>query len=113
MILRRVCAVVRAELTGSNICTALGITVRSTTPVLAVCRVLVERGHDPNQRLDCYRNGTLALTVRSIGEAAALEIDGRGTGFKCTRPVGTAPPAAQTVPGYAPAANPCFQGRHQ
>src|SRR5262249_39666935 len=37
----------RAELRGDDICDACGITVRSSAPVLALCRKLIEAGHDP------------------------------------------------------------------
>ena len=36
--------VIRAELTGADTCTARGITSRSSTPVLAMCRRLIEAG---------------------------------------------------------------------
>ena len=36
--------VIRAELTGADTCTARGITNRSSTPVLAMCRRLIEAG---------------------------------------------------------------------
>jgi len=32
--------------------------------------------------LTAYRGATLCLRVRSIGEGAALEIDGKGVGFR-------------------------------
>jgi len=51
--------------------------------VLALCRELVEAGHDPGRQLHVYRNGVLALRVRSIGEAARLSIRGDGVGFRC------------------------------
>jgi hypothetical protein len=72
----------RAELIGSDQCTAAGITLQSPSPVLAMCRALLDAGHDPTARLECYRGTTLCLTVRSIGEAAALELNSKGTGFK-------------------------------
>ena len=60
--------VIRAELTGADTCTARGITSRSSTPVLAMCRRLIEAGCDPATRLDAYRGDVLCLRVRSIGE---------------------------------------------
>jgi hypothetical protein len=70
-----------AELTGTNICTGAGITARSTTPVLTLCRELLAAGLNPDQALHVFRNGTLALRIRSIGEAAELTVkdDNRGT----------------------------------
>jgi hypothetical protein len=85
--------VIRAELTGEHGCRADGITVRdSNTPVLTICRKLIEAGVHPDRPLHAYRGKTLCLIVRSIGEAARLEINGRGTGFKRRIPVGIAPP---------------------
>jgi hypothetical protein len=79
---------IRAELSGSDTCTAAGITARGTTPVLSLCRQLLAAGLDPDRAMEVYRGATLALRIRSIGEAAGLEINSKGTGF-----VRTAPPA--------------------
>ena len=81
----------RAELTGTNTCTSADITASSTTPVLALCRQLLAAGLNPDQALDVFRNGTLALRIRSIGEAAGLEINGEGTGFRRARQPDAAP----------------------
>jgi hypothetical protein len=90
----------RAELVGSNTATALGITVTAAAPVLELCRKLIAAGHDPASRLDAYRGGILCLGVRSIGEAAQLEINGHGTGFKPVREGGAGPPRRQTRRTY-------------
>jgi hypothetical protein len=70
-----------AELIGSDTCTAVGITARSHAPALALCRQLLAAGLDPDQALEVYRNGTLSLRIRSIGEGARLTVkdDNRGT----------------------------------
>jgi hypothetical protein len=81
----------RAQLSGDDTCTAAGLTARSISPVLALCRMLIETGHDPSMPLHVYRGDVLALTVRSIAEAAALQVNARGTGFKPPREVGAAP----------------------
>ena len=73
---------IRAELVGSDTCTALGITVTSSSPVLGLCRQLVEAGHDPSTPLEAYRGETPALRVKSIGQAAGLEVNSGGKGFK-------------------------------
>lgn len=65
----------RAELIGSDCCCVLGITARTTTPVLALCRRLVEAGHDPNRPLHAYRGDTLCLRVHSIGKGAQLTVE--------------------------------------
>jgi hypothetical protein len=70
----------KAELYGSDTCTALGITVHSPSPVLALCRKLVDTDHDPATPLDVYRGDTLALRVKSIGAAARLRVSQDKTG---------------------------------
>ena len=72
---------IAAELTGVNTIVALGATTVSKTPILTLCAELVAAGIDPTMPLTVYRGSTLALTVRSIGEAANLEINGKGSGF--------------------------------
>jgi hypothetical protein len=75
-------AAIRAELIGSDRCSAIGIVARSTAPVLALCRLLVEAGHDPATPLEAWRGTTLCLRVRSLGEGAALRIGTHGVGFE-------------------------------
>lgn len=70
---------IRAELTGSDHCSALGIVSRSA---LALCRALIEAGRNPNRALHAYRGDVLALAVRSIGEGARLRIASHGVGFE-------------------------------
>ena len=71
-----------AELSSDTFATALGITVQSPSPVLALCRKLIEVStYGPETPLDAYRATTLCLRVRSIGEGAALAINSKGTGF--------------------------------
>jgi hypothetical protein len=76
---------IRAELVGSTVCTAVGLRVDTSSPVLAMCRRLIEAGYDPTTRLKAYRGGILCLVVRSIGEGAKLEINGQGAGFRPAR----------------------------
>jgi hypothetical protein len=83
---------IRAELTGDDTCSALGVTVRAHASVLGLCRALVEAGHDPRRPLHAYRGDVLALVVRSIGEGSHLEINGDGTGFRPLHKPGRAPP---------------------
>jgi hypothetical protein len=59
-----------ATISGYDTCRAGGITARASAPVLALCRKLVEAGHDPATPLHAYRGETLALTVSSIGWGA-------------------------------------------
>ena len=66
--------VIRAELIGSDTCTALGIIARGRAPVLAVCRALLTGGYNPHRLLHAYRGDVLCLTVRSIGAGAGLTV---------------------------------------
>jgi|SRR5262249_7021695 len=91
---------IRAELIGSDRCSALGMTARSTTPVLALCRLLVEAGHDPVMPLEAWRGSTLCLRIRRIGEAAQLEPSPRGVGFVRHSDVRGRPPVAKTAPTF-------------
>ena len=91
---------IRAELIGSNACSALGITARGHAPVLSLCQLLIEGGHDPKRALLAYRGDTLCLWVRSIVEGAALAVedDRRGTPRfrrRRARGAGAAPYVAQ------------------
>ena len=98
---------IRAEIVGQTQATACGVTVSGrNAPVLALCRALIEAGHDPDSPLEAYRGDTLCLRVRSIGEGAKLTVseatnDGKPR-FALFRPfsgsdanVGGRPPVAQ------------------
>jgi hypothetical protein len=65
----------RAQLTGNDLCSAPGVTVQSASPVLGLCRKLIEAGHDPATPLHAYRGSMLALKVLSIGEGAKLSVE--------------------------------------
>jgi hypothetical protein len=64
----------RATLSGSHKASIYGVTVRGDAPVLKLCRWLIEAGAHPDTPLEVYRGDTLALRVRSIGEAAQLRV---------------------------------------
>ena len=81
-----------ARLVGSDIATALGLTAQSSSPVLALCRELVAAGHVPATPMHDYRGDTLALIVRSIGEAIRLRIGSHGVGFEADPQCGARPP---------------------
>src|SRR5262245_11680381 len=87
----------RAEIVGPT-CTAAGVTANGSAPVLALCRQLLAAGLDPDKALDVYRGATLALRVRSLRQAAELEINSKGTGFARRSDVRTASPMRQTAP---------------
>jgi hypothetical protein len=64
-----------AELIGMHQAIAAGVTVSGrNSPITALCRALLEAGHDPDSPLEAYRGTTLCLRVRSIGEGARLTI---------------------------------------
>ena len=95
-------AAVVAELTGSDTATALGVSAVSATPILVLCRKLIEAGYDPATSLEAWRDDVLCLTVRSIGEAAGLEINSHGSGFVRLRGRRTAPPVAPLTEAAPP-----------
>jgi hypothetical protein len=77
----------RAELSGSTICSAAGQVAIGHTPVLALCRALIEAGHDPSTPLEAWRGPTLCLRIGSIGEGARLTVDEHnGTRFAKWKP---------------------------
>jgi hypothetical protein len=73
--------IIRAELSKSDTCTAEGITVRATAPVLAMSRKLMDAGYTPTRPLHAYRGDVLCLKVRSLWEGAQLECQDGG-GFR-------------------------------
>jgi hypothetical protein len=81
-----------ATLSGSDTASAEGITVTSPSPVLALCRKLIDAGFDPATFIHVFRGDTLALIVRSLAEGARLEINHHGTGFRPRRGADAAPP---------------------
>jgi hypothetical protein len=92
---------IRADLRVDNEASALGIAATSSSPVLNLCRQLIEASHDPGRPLEAWRNDTLCLRVRSIGEAAGLEVNPRGTGFVKRAPaVRPGPPARKSRPTH-------------
>jgi hypothetical protein len=85
-------AAIRAELIGDDRAAAFGYRVRSSTPILSLCRDLIDAGCFPWEPLEAYRVDVLCLKIRSIGEAARLRVNPKGTGFICPCAVPTAPP---------------------
>jgi len=66
---------VHAELHGEDEAEAFGYSVRSPSPIIRLCRDLVDAGCFPFAPLVAYRGGTVCLVVRSIGEAAQLGVE--------------------------------------
>jgi hypothetical protein len=95
---------IRAALSSDSIASVSGSTVAVATgsPVLALCRKLVEIGYPSSAELEAYRDDVLSLKVRSIGEAAQLEATEGG--FRPRSKPGSAPlvshsrPAAISLP---------------
>lgn len=62
---------IEAKLTGDAICTAEGHTVKAGTPVIVLCRALVEAGYDPASPMKVYRGirsrSPFALSVKPLG----------------------------------------------
>src|SRR5262249_18348193 len=77
---RRCPGAIRAELSDSHSATALRITAKSDAPVLALCRKLVDAGHDPSTALEAFRGDVLCLRIKSIGQGARLRIGTNGSG---------------------------------
>jgi hypothetical protein len=83
---------IHAELIGSCTAIAAGVVAVAYAPVLELCRQLVARGFDPATPLTAYRGSMPCLVVRSFGEAADLEINANGTGFRRRRATDAASP---------------------
>jgi hypothetical protein len=65
---------IHAELTGADMAAAGGLVVRAAAPILALCRALIDAGHDPDAPLRAFRCGTLCLQVKSLAAGAALAV---------------------------------------
>jgi len=90
-------AVISVTLTGSDTAAALGITVRSSSPLLCLCRALLDAGADLDQPLHAFRGDVLALTIRTLADGARLEVNQHGTGFTPRRGRRAAPSIATTA----------------
>jgi|SRR6516165_7980297 len=64
---------VRAELSGSRRCSALGITIDAYAPVLTLARRLIRAGLPPDRILEVYRGATLCFRV-PLAVAARLRV---------------------------------------
>ena len=71
---------IMAQLRGSRTASAEGITVESYTPAFELCRKLIEAGMDPKKPIVFFRNGEIALKVKSLewGAEHTVEDDRRG-----------------------------------
>jgi len=82
LLMTQVMKPIRAQLSSDSIASSCGISVHTGSPVLALCRRLLEEGCASSTPLQAFRGDTLCLTVRSIGEAAGLQVKTGGTGFE-------------------------------
>jgi hypothetical protein len=71
---------IRIELSGFNHASACGLVHNGSPPVIKLCRKLIDAGHEPSQPAEVYRGTTLCLHIRSIGEAAKLDVISGVTG---------------------------------
>jgi hypothetical protein len=81
---------IHAQLLGVGICWACGITARAKAPVLALCRLLLKAGHDPESPLEVWRGDVLCLRAQSVGQAAQLTVDESRVRFARWKPFSTA-----------------------
>jgi hypothetical protein len=93
-----------ADLSDDDVCEALGIAIQSPSPLLDLCRALVEAGVDPTAPLEAYRGKVMCLRVRLIGEAAKLKIGGDGVSFRPRSEPVTASPMRSRQPARGVAA---------
>ena len=71
---------IRAELIGASCCVVDSHTTRGPSPILAMCRQLIEAGFDPQLPLEAYRGEVLCIRVRSIGRGAQFTIEDDASG---------------------------------
>jgi hypothetical protein len=79
-------SVIIAQLVGSNIAIVDNITGRGA---LDLCRRLIVAGVDPDAELHCYRDGVIALRIKSVGAGAKLTVQETASGgprFSSWRP---------------------------
>jgi hypothetical protein len=79
-------SVIIAQLVGSDIAVFDNITGRGA---LDLCRRLIVAGVDPDAELHCYRDGVIALRIKSVGAGAKLTVHETASGgprFSTWRP---------------------------
>src|SRR5262249_17672520 len=97
-------APIRAELAGSRCCSALGISVNASAPVLALARQLTCSGFDPKQILEVYRGSTLCFRMK-LAAAAPLAVRDNSPGTPVFVPLRerTMRTASPVAPNHPPA----------
>src|ERR1700733_10064465 len=79
-------SVIIAQLVGSDLAVVDNITGRGS---LDLCRRLIVAGVDPDAELHCYRDGLIALRIKSVGAGAKLTVHETASGgprFSTWRP---------------------------
>jgi hypothetical protein len=67
---------IHIEISDSDTASACGLTAKAQAPIVNLCRMLLEAGHDPAEPAEAYRGATLCLRIPSIGELArGLKLD--------------------------------------
>ena len=71
---------VKANFRDDRFCQMGNLTAEGHAPGLELCRLLLANGFDPAAPLHIYRDGVLAMRIRSIGAGAALSVQDDATG---------------------------------
>src|SRR5262249_51518659 len=69
-----------AQFLESDRCSAEGLEVRANAPALAMCRKLIDAGHDRDRPFHCCRGETLAMKISSIAYGARYSLSEPSTG---------------------------------
>jgi hypothetical protein len=78
-----------AEIIGHDTACACGLTAKGAAPVPMLCRALITAGNSPDRPMEAYRDGILALRVRSLAVGAGLTVEDSSDGrprFRKYRP---------------------------
>lgn len=94
------CAPIHAKLIGDDVCATAGIAARGHTPILTLCRRLIEAGHDPRTPLEAWRGTTLCLRISNISAGSRLTVKERPFGpvFEHWMPFSTPPVSPPVAP---------------
>ena len=81
--------VVVGQLFDANTCCLGDVTAVGRAPVLNACRELLARGLNPDTAVEIYRQGVLALRIRTLAAGARLTLEDCSDGrprFRLFRP---------------------------
>lgn len=71
---------VKVYLVGMREAEADGFCASGETPILNLCRQLIEAGYDADRAVYVYRGDALAMTISSLGYGARLRVKERNDG---------------------------------